>query len=270
MCVLRDEGSAILAKAFPEDVKRNPVNGVVQTADRHPAISVKKEIADTSGTRSEGLAARIDGKYTEHNPSHVERELMARVSSEIAAKFDPLCAEEATSKAWSSELLQNIYRDVLGDSRPVENGSALKITDTRFPMKIAVERFETKVWKDAEQSFLKRLPENVGSAFHELEQQLGWQNFPDLAQSFGLSNVGWDNEATAPYFSANISPIRDLAIERLLEKRDDHEFLSTVTSESFNDLIADALEGLKSPQPKHASPAAEKLDKTEAKHVHWV
>ncbi|SDR22364.1 hypothetical protein [Pseudovibrio sp. Tun.PSC04-5.I4] len=270
MCMLRDEGSAIRTKALSEDVKRNPINGVVQTADRHPAISVKKEIADTNGSLSEVLAARIDGKYTDQNPYHVERELMARVSTEIAEKFDPFCAEEATSKAWSSELLQHIYSDVLRDSRPVENGSALKIINTQFPMKVAVERFENKVWQYAEQSFLKSLPENVGSAFHELEQQLDWDNFPDLAQSFGVSGVGWDDETTAPYFSANISSIRDLAMERLLEKRNDQEFLSTMTSESFNDLIEDVLEGLKSPQPKHASPTAEKHDKTETRHVHWV
>ncbi|WP_208990222.1 hypothetical protein [Pseudovibrio brasiliensis] len=268
--VLGDESSAVRTKALSEDVKRNPINGLVQNKEHQTIPSFQSEIIETPESNTELLAARADGKYTERNPFHVERELMARLSTEIAKKYDPLIAEEATSKAWSKELLQGIYRDVLRDQRPVEKGEALKISEVPHPMKIAVERFEKQVWNYAEQNFLRSLPKKAEDAIHDLNRQLTWQNFPALAEQHGVTGVSWENDATGTYFAANIPSIRDLAIERLIEKREDETFLSTVTVESFNDIIEDALSELKSPQQKHASPPAADNTSDTTKHVRWV
>ncbi|MES0870163.1 hypothetical protein [Pseudovibrio sp. SCP19] len=268
--VLSDESSAVRTKALSEDVKRNSINGLVQNKEHQTIPSFQSEIIETPESNTELFAARADSKYTERNPFHVERELMARLSTEIAKKYDPLIAEEATSKAWSKELLQGIYRDVLHDQRPVEKGEALKISEVPHPMKIAVERFEKQVWNYAEQNFLRSLPENAEDAIHDLNRQLTWQNFPALAEQHGVTGVSWANETTGTYFAANIPPIRDLAIERLIEKREDETFLSTITVESFNDIIEDALSELKSPQQKHASPPAGDTTSDTTKHVRWV
>ncbi|KZK99983.1 MULTISPECIES: hypothetical protein [unclassified Pseudovibrio] len=268
--VLRNESSAVRIKALSEDVKHNPINNLVQNKAHQTVPSFQSEIIETPETNTELLAARADGKYTERNPFHVERELMARLSTEIAGKYDPLLAENATSKAWGNELLQSIYRNVLRDQRPVEKGEALRVSETPHPMKIAVERFEKQVWKYAEQSFLHSLPENAEVAIHDLSRLLNWENFPTLAEQHGVPGIGWDSEATGTYFAANIPPIRDLAIERLIEKREDETFLSSVTVESFNDIIEDALSELKSPQQKHASPSTADHTSHTTKHVRWV
>ena len=268
--VLSDESSAVRTKALSENVKRNPINGLVQNKQHQTIPSFQSEIIETPESNTELFAARAGSKYTERNPFHVERELMARLSTEIAKKYDPLIAEEATSKAWSKELLQGIYRDVLRDQRPVEKGEALKISEVPHPMKIAVERFEKQVWNYAEQNFLRSLPENAEDAIHDLSRQLTWQNFPTLAEQHGVAGVSWENDTTGTYFAANIPPIRDLAIERLIEKREDETFLSTVTVESFNDIIEDALSELKSPQQKHVSPPAAGNTSDTTKHVRWV
>jgi hypothetical protein len=268
--VLRDESSAVDTNALSKNVKCNSINGLVQNKEHQTILSFQSEIIENPESNTELLTARADSKYTERNPFHVERELMARLSTEIAKKYDPLLAENATSKAWSNELLQNIYRGVLRDQSPVEQGEALKVSETPHPMKIAVERFEEQVWKYAEQNFLHSLPENAEDAIHDLSRQLNWENFPKLAEQHGISDVSWANGATGTYFAANIPPIRDLAIERLIEKREDETFLSSVTVESFNDIIENALGELKSPQPKHASPPAADHSSDTTKHVRWV
>ncbi|EEA95050.1 hypothetical protein [Pseudovibrio sp. JE062] len=239
--VLGDEGSAVRTKALSEDVKRNPINGLVQNKEHQTIPSFQSEIIENPESNTELLAARADGKYTERNPFHVERELMARLSTEIAKKYDPLIAEDATSKAWGKELLQSIYRDVLRDQRPLEKGDALKISEVPHPMKIAVERFEKQVWNYAEQNFLRSLPENAEVAIHDLSRQLNWQNFPVLAEQHGLTGISWASDATAPFFTANIPQIRDHAIQRLVDNREDQAFLNSVTVESFDDIIKEAL-----------------------------
>ena len=268
--ILGNESSAVCTQALSENVKRDPVSGLIQNESRQTVPSFQSEIIETPETSTEFLAARADGKYTERNPFHVEREVMARVSTEIAKKFNPLIAEGVTSKAWGDELLLNTYRDVLKDHRLVEKGETMRVFETPHPMKIAVERFEKQLWRSAEQSFLHSLPENAEIAIHDLSNQLNWENFPALAEQHGVSDIGWDSETTAPYFAANIPPIRDLAIERLIEKREDQSFLNSVTVESFNDIIEDALADLKTPPQQYANPPAAEQTSGTTKHVHWV
>ncbi|KZL27064.1 hypothetical protein [Pseudovibrio sp. WM33] len=268
--VLRDESSAVRTKALSADVKRNPINNLVQNKDHQTVPSFQSEIIELHGSDAEVLSAYVDSKYTEQNPFHIIADLIADLYLEIAEKFDPVVADEATFQTEYQKLLLHIYRNVLRDQRPVEKGEALKVSDTRYPMKIAVERFEKQVWKYAEQSFLHSLPENAEVAIHDLLRQLNWENFPALAEQHGVPGIGWDSEATGTYFAANIPPIRDLAIERLIEKREDETFLSSVTVESFNHIIEDALSELKSPQQKHASPPVADHTSDTTKHVRWV
>lgn len=250
--VLTNEHTGIRqgSNAANRDAKYDPPSGTLRNTEGKMVLSITKELNTSTSSKYEPSANRVQSYYTEDNPAHVERELLARLSNEIAEVYGPLIAHNAAINALDGDRLQTLLEGVLeDDTTKLDDSAALKLSETRHPMKIAVERLEEQAWKIAEAGFLQKLPSNAKTAIRQLDRQLQWSNLPQLAAKFG-KDVGWDSETATSFYATNIAPIHDLAIERLLERQADENYLGTVTVESFSDLLVDAFNPPKEPASK--------------------